>query len=261
MSTTAHALARAALLGGVALVTAAVTATPAGAASEEVEYSCEFSVSEASGEGTGTASFDSGIADGLVVDVGTRVSLDPFVGTITLPEEFVSMLRDAGMTTIVGGGEIFAYIAEAEDEFFPFFEFDETAVPAEGPLVLEVEGEAGRFRPQDPGVYTLLGGDFFVFVDTGDEDGPGAGMECFPADDEDVVIDELEATEAATPPPPTTTVTATATAVRPVVVQTDFADEQGRAVPPVLAAGALLTLVAGAVGAGRRGRLAAGRRH
>lgn len=262
MTAAARTLARAGLLGALALVTAAVTATSAGAASEEVEFFCEFGVGESDGEGTGAASFDTGIPDGLVVDVGTRVSLDPFTGSITFPEGFVTLLRDAGLTSVQGGGETILLVDTTDDELFAFFEFGPTEVPAEGTLTVDVEGEADRFRPQEPGVHTILGFDFGLFVDTGDEEGPGAGMFCESADGEDFAIDALEATAAVTPTPTTTvTATATATAVRPVVVQTDFADERGAAVPPALAAGALLVLAAGAVGAGRRRHGSAGRRH
>jgi hypothetical protein len=264
MTASARTVARAGLLGALALVTAAVTATSAGAASEEVDFFCEFGVGEVGGEGTGAASFDTGIPDGLVVDVGTRVSLDPFTGSITFPEEFVTLLREAGLTSVQGGGETILLVDTTDDELFATFEFGPTEVPEEGTLTVEVEGDADRFRPLEAGVHSILGFDFGLFVDTGGEDEPGAGMFCETADGEDVVIDTLEAVAAATVTPTATvtaTATTTATAVRPVVVQTDFADEGRPAVPPALAAGALLALAAGAVGAGRRRHASAGRRH
>src|SRR6187549_1671509 len=147
MTTSARTLARAGLLGGLSLVLAAVGASSAGAASEEVEFSCEFAVGDlegecTEGEGTGVASFDTGIPDGLVVDVGTRVSLDPFTGSITLPEEFVTLLRDAGLTTIQGGGDSFLLIDPADEEVFASFQFEPVAMPAEGTVTLAVDGEA-----------------------------------------------------------------------------------------------------------------------
>ena len=266
MKTTARALARALLVGGVALLAAAVGVTPAGAASEVTEYSCEFGVDDpegggTEGEGTSTASFDTGIPDGLVVDVGERVSLDPLTGTITLPDDFVQMLRDAGLATIQGGGEMFLYVNETDDAFNAFWEFAETAVPAEGTMSLDVEGEfeVDRFRVADAGVHTILGADFFLFVDTGEE-GPGAGMFCEPTD-EDPVVDAFEALAVAAPTTTvTTTSTATATAVRPVVVQTDFAEDDA-AMLPLLGVGALVTLAAGAVGLARGRVRTAARRH
>src|SRR5688572_17678631 len=207
MTTAVFTAARSTLVGAAVLAVASLTATSAAADSGEVEYSCEFGVGDpegegTEGEGTTTASFDTAIPDGLVVDVGDRVSLDPFTGTITLPDGFTDLLRTEGFTTIVGGGEMFVYVDEADDEFDAFFEFEETAVPAEGSLTLDVEGDAGRFRPTDAGTYTIVGGGFFLFVDTGEEEGPGAGMFCEPVDG-DAVIDALEAVGAAAP---TTTV-------------------------------------------------------
>jgi hypothetical protein len=58
----------------------------------------------------------------------------------------------------------------------------------------------------------------------------------------------------------TTTSTATATAVRPVVVQTDFAPDDAAALP-LLGAGAVMTLAAGAVGLARARVRTASRRH
>lgn len=266
MKTTTRALARGLAVGGVALLAAALSVTPAGAASEMTEYSCEFGVGDpegegTEGEGTATASFDTGIPDGLVVDVGERVSLDPLTGAITLPDDFVQMLRDAGLSTIQGGGETFLYVDETDDEFFAFFEFAETAVPAEGTMSLDVEGgfEADRFRVADAGVHTILGAEFFLSIDTGEE-GPGAGMFCEPAD-EDPVVDAFEALAVAEPTTTvTTTSTATATAVRPVVVQTDFAPDDAAALP-LLGAGAVMTLAAGAVGLARARVRTASRRH
>jgi hypothetical protein len=260
MSTIARTVARAGLLGGLAIITATVTATSARAASEEAEFSCEFGIGDTvTTTGSATASFDTGIADGLVVDVGTRVSLNPFTGSVTLPEGFVTMLRGAGLTSIQGGGETNLFVDPAGDELFASFGFGPTELPAEGPVTLDLDGEADRFRPQDPGTQTILLFDFGLFVDTGDPEGPGAGMFCESADGQDVAIDALQATAAVTPAP-TTTVTTTATPVRPVVVQTDFAHEDSTAFPLGLGAG-ILALSGAAAALARTARRSASRRH
>lgn len=260
MTTLARAVAHAGLLGGLALVTAIVTATSAAAESEEVEFSCNFGVGETEGDGTSKASFDTGVPDGLVVDVGTRVSLNPFTGSITLPEEFVTLLREAGLTSIQGGGETDLVVDPTDDDLFASFEFGPTQVPAEGTLTLEVEGQADRFRPTDPGVQTILLFDFGLFIDTGDEAGPGAGMSCETTDGDEVAIDAFSAKAAATP---TTTVTTTTTAgpVRPVVVQTDFADDGGGSALPIVLGGGLLALAGGGTALARGSRRSTPRRH
>jgi len=263
MSTAARTVARAGLLGGIALVTAAVTATSASAASDETEFSCEFGIGETTPtDGTATASFDTGVADGLVVDEGTRVSLNPFTGSVTLPEGFVTILRGAGLTSIHGGGESNLLVDPAGDELFASFEFAPTELPAEGTVTLDLTGDVDRFRAQDPGTQTILLFDFGLFVDTGDPEGPGAGMFCESADGQDVAIDALEVTAAATSAPTTTvTTTATATPVRPVVVQTDFAAEEDSTAFPLGLGAGILALSGGAAALTRTARRSASRRH
>jgi len=262
MNTNARSATRCALVTAALLGVAALTGTSAAADSGEVEYSCEFGVADPAdpdgpgdrGEGTTTASFDTGIPDGLAVDVGDRVDLDPFSGTITLPEAFVTMLRESGVTSIEGGGgETILLVDPSDEEPFAFFEFGPSEIPEQGALDLAVEGDADRVRPRDAGVHRVLLTDFGLFLDTG-VDLPGADMSC--RADDDVVVDTFEARST---PAPTVTVTA-APPVRPVVVQTDFAERDGASPAPALAAGALLTLAAGAVGVGRARRGSA-RRH
>ncbi len=95
MRLTARAATRAGLVGGAALFAAALTLSPAQAASADLSYECEFRHSDTtSPAGPATASFDSGIGTGLVVPVGTEVSIDPFTGSVTLPDAFTALLRD-----------------------------------------------------------------------------------------------------------------------------------------------------------------------
>ena len=70
-----------------------------------------------------------------MVDVGDRVDLDPFTGTITLPEAFVTMLRESGVTSIEGGGgETILLVDPTDEEPFAFFEFGPSELPEQGAL-------------------------------------------------------------------------------------------------------------------------------
>src|SRR5690242_14682046 len=104
MPSLVRAAARTGLVGGIALLTAVTTAPIAAAESRELEYSCgfglDFGEGGPEGEGDSTAQWDTAISDGLTVNAGTEVTLDPFTGTIDLPEEFVDLLRDEDITSI-----------------------------------------------------------------------------------------------------------------------------------------------------------------
>ena len=170
MNTNARPATRCALVTAALLGVVALTGTSAAADSGEVEYSCDFGVPDPAepdgpgirGEGTTTASFDTAIPDGLVVDVGDRVDLDPFTGTITLPEAFVTMLREAGLTTIGGGGDTELLVDPTDDPLFAFFEFAPTELPDQGALTVAVEGGADRFRPREAGAFSILLTGFFI---------------------------------------------------------------------------------------------------
>ncbi|HET6968673.1 MAG TPA: hypothetical protein VFI44_10365, partial [Ornithinibacter sp.] len=252
-----RAATRAGLVGGAALLAAALTVTSASAASAELSYSCDYGVGDTEGTGAATAGFDSSIGEGLVVEVGDEVSIDPFGGEITLPDGFTEALRDAGVDAVDGAraadtgearGLLLTFLDESEEEYVVELSFGTTPVPAEGPLVLEVAGEGGSVFASVVGTNTLVANDFGLEVGTGVE-GPDAGMYCALTDEGDVSIDSFEATAAATP----TTTTTSATPVRPVVVQTDFAGDDRSTALPLLAAGAVAAgTVALLVGRGAR---------
>ncbi len=262
MNTTARPSTRSMLVAALALGLVALTATSASADSGPVEYSCEFGVGDPEGpgeegSGTATASFDTAVPDGLVVDVGDQVTLNPFTGTVTFPEAFVTMLRDAGLTSLEGGGEAFLFVDGGEGELYAAFPWGPVAVPAEGPLTVELlEGDAESYRVQDAGAHRILMSGFAFWVETGEEE-PVAWMFC--GSDDEVVVDTFQARQATAVPVPTVTVT-TAAPVRPVLVQTDAAQGDDRAAgAPVLGAGALV-LLATAVGL-RRAQRSSSRRH
>lgn len=253
MSTPVRAITRAGLVGGAALLAAVLTTTSASAASAELAYSCDYGVGETEGAGAATATWDSSIGEGVVTELGRDVSIDPFAGTITLPEGFTQALRDAGIDEVDGQrpastGEargLLLTLVDGSDEEYPVeLSFGTVPVPAEGPLVLEVVGEGGSVLPVEVGTTTLLASDFVLTVGTGDE-GPEAGMSCTLTDEGDVSIDAFEVTAA---PTPTVTVSETASPQRPDVVQTDFAGDDGSSAAPLLlggvAAGAVVALVA-----------------
>ena len=107
--------------------------------------------------------------------------------------------------------------------------------------------DGGPFRPKDPGTYTIVGGRFNLEFDGGVD--PTDIMDCRPQGAP--VVDTLQAIDAATP---------TTTPVRPVIVQTDFAEEDA-GVPPLLVVGALVALLSGAAGLARRRHRPSARRH
>ena len=258
MSTPFRTASRVGLVGGAALLAAVMTVTSASAASAELSYSCDYGVGEAEDTGDATAAFDSGIGEGLVVEVDDEVSVDPFTGRITLPEGFTDALRSGEVSEVEGGGLMLTLLDETEEEYIVELTFETTAVPAEGPLVLDVTGEGDPVIAAVVGTNTVVANDFFLEVGTGVE-GPDAGMYCTLTDEGDVSIDAFEATAAAATPTTSPSVSPSPTAVRPVVVQTDFAGQDRSTALPLLAGGGLAAAtVALAVGRARRG---APRRH
>ena len=258
MRLTARAATRAGLVGGAALVAAALTLSPAQAASADLAYSCDFTYDTTDGTGPATASFDSGIGDGVVVPAGTEVSIDPFTGSVTFPDDFTAQLRQHDLASIDGGGITLTLIDETQEPYFVDLTFDPQDVPAEGPMTIDVTGQ-GDPVIAEAGTNTLVASDFLLVVDTG-ADGPDVSMLCTLTDEGDITIDTFEATAAPTPTV-TTTVTATPTAspVRPVVVQTDFAAENRSSALPLVLGGALAAGGVGAVATGRARR--SSRRH
>jgi len=260
MRLTARAAARAGLVGGAALLAAALTVTSAQAASADLSYSCDFGFDDAQGTGTATASFDSAIGDDVVVEVGEDVSLDPFTGSVTLPDQFTDLLRQNELGSIQGGGITFTVIDETGDEYDVFFDFGPEEVPGEGPMTLTLTGEGGEVTPKVAGTHTLVAGDFILFVDTG-ETGPDVGMGCELSDEGDTTIDSFDAVAGSTSPTPTTAPTETSSPVRPVVVQTDFAGGDRSTALPLVLGGGVLAAGTGAVFTGRARARATSRRH
>jgi hypothetical protein len=287
MRLTARAATRAGLVGGAALFAAALTISPAQAASADLSYSCDFLTANSDTTepaGPATASFDSAIGKGLVVRVGAKVSLDPFTGSVTLPDAFTTRLRDNQVTSIRGGGITLTLLEESGDEYFVDLTFDDTAVPAQGPMTVQLTGQGGKVVAKTVGTNTLVASDFLLVVDppvgvpssstptspapSGPPTSPGPSgpptspapsgaaapldlaLGCTLVDEGDPTIDSFQATAA---PTPTVTVTAqpTASPVRPVVVQTDFAGDDRSSALPLVLGGALMAGGIGAVATGR----------
>jgi hypothetical protein len=275
MRLTARAATRAGLVGGAALFAAALTLSPAQAASADLSYSCDYVYDTTEGTGAATASFDSGIGDGLVVPVGSEVSIDPFTGSVTFPDAFTALLRQNGLRSIQGGGLTLTLIDESQDPYIVELTFGPENVPAQGPLTVDVTGQGDPVVPQQAGTNTLVANDFVLGLDPipaappvsstptatspttpptspGPSDGPAAPidvfMDCVLTDEGDVAIDSFQATAA---PTPTVTTTVTASPVRPVVVQTDFAGENRSSALPLVLGGALVVGGVGAVATGR----------
>jgi hypothetical protein len=262
MRTDLGTLVRTAVVVGATLVVGVLAAPGAGATSDPIHYTCDYSVGETVGTGSATAIFDSGVDEGLVVPVGEWVSFDPLTGSVTLPQEFTDALREEGVSSIRGAGSIFLAVREPMDKLGEAtFEFD-TELPAEGLFTVPVSGVAGEYQPQNAGTYTLVTlAELFFYLDPEGQAGD-SGVTCTPDNDGDTAIDVFTATGAATP---TTTVTTTATAaappVRPVVVQTDFADDEVAPLSLTVLLGTGLLALGGAAGARWTGRHSASRRH
>lgn len=251
------ALACAVAVGG-ALVAAGLSAAPAAAASGDLAYSCQWGVDTAEGTDPGTASWDTAITDGLVVDTGSSVEVAPYGGTITLPDAFVDALRTSERTRLAGGSLLTTVIGETEEPEQLELVFEPTRVPAEGPMVLEADGiDEAVIRADDPGTYTLLADSFYVFVEEDDD----VGLRCTFDGEGDPVVDRFQAVGDPVTEEPTATArpTSVASPVRPTLVQTDVAEgtPDGSAGGPLLAAGAAVLLG----WAGRRALRRAPRRH
>lgn len=257
MSTSLRAAARTGLVGGAALLAAALMVPSASAASAELSYSCDYGVGETTDSGDATASFDSGIGEGLVVEVGDEVSIDPFTGDVTTPEGFADALRDDNIAEIEGSGLMLTLIDETGDPYVVDLTFATTPVPGEGPLVLHVTGTGDPIIAAE-GTNTLVADVFYLFTGT-DEDEPELELVCELTDEGDTAIDAFEATAAATPTV-TVTASASATPTRPAVVQTDFADDEESSALPLALGGGLLA-GAGALLARHGHARAASRRH
>jgi len=274
MRPTARTASRFGLIGGVAVLGAALAITSAQAASADLEYTCDYGFDVNEGTASARASFDSAIGDDVVVEVGEPVTLNPFTGSVTLPDEITELLRENSITSIQGNSEVTSVLIlvepDGEGSTAVPLDIGPTTVPLEGPLTLTFTGDAPEVTPLTPGTHTLLAGDLTLLLTTSAQ-GPIVGLGCFLADNNpDISIDAFEATTGTPTTTPTPTVTATPTAsvtaapttgpVRPVVVQTDFAgDDRSSALPLVLGGGLLVGAGAAAVG---RTRVRAGsRRH
>lgn len=275
MKSTPGIAARSALAAAVVAVVA-LTATPSGADSGDVGYQCTFSVGVpnrggTNGVGPATGSFDTGIPDGLVIDVAESVSATPFTGRLTLPDALTEALRAAGVTSISGGehSEVAVLPGVVWDTWTYF---DEVPVQAAGSVSvdLHVNGDWSALRWESPGGHTIAVGRLEFVIQGPSASQDVANLTCDPADDEiDAVVDgstlvAVDTIEVVGPTTPATGGTMSgADPVRPVLVQTDFAEDDTGVAPllGVAALAAIAALTAGAVGLARvRGR-AASRRH
>jgi hypothetical protein len=264
MKRTTRALVRSAFALAVLAVTA-LTAASAQADSGEVDYSCEFAFIDPTGElqegqGTATASFDTIVPDSLVVHVGQTISLGTFTGTITFSDELLDQLRDAGVTTFLTGFQD-VRVKGTNLSFGGYFNTS-GPFPAQGTRPLDLKGrfEDGLTNPasfilDEPGTYTVRSRGFRLDVE-GDNWGPPAGAttSCEPVDGV-VVLDTIEVVTDAPP-----SADPSDSPVRPVLVQTDFAEPEATAAP-LIGVGALTMLAATAVGLARGRRRATSRRH
>ena len=162
-----------------------------------------------------------------------------------------------GIAAFIGDDRI---VTEDNTGFMAVFNVSSGTVPADGSLSLEVQGDVVDSEEQSPrgfrvlgaGPGTVLGGDFSL--ESFNADG-GAVFSLRCQSDNEFLIDTFQAVTAASP-----SSTPTDRPVRPVLVQTDFAEHNSAAVSSVLVLGALLTLGGAAVALWRVGRVSS-RRH
>lgn len=233
------------------LAVAALGGTSAGADTGPIEYQCAFGVVDAESgdtiqtEGALTASFDTAISEGQIVNVGDEVSLSPFTGELTFPEAFVTSLReDAGLVTVSGLGETDPFIPQAPGELSAVFDIGPLDLPTEGGLTIDVAGTSNSYVPHEDGVHTVFITAFGINMGVEQVDGY-AYVSCTVPGGVPVAMDTLDVVDVVAPTTTTTaTPSATATPKRPVLVQTDFAEGDG-GVAPLLGVGALVILAAG----------------
>ena len=271
MSALPRATVRVALVAGLALLAAGGAASAAQAASGDLTYTCDVSL----GPGAPTelttpltVRLDFPVPDDgtYTAPVGSTLVLNPMTGTVVLPEPVVDLLRDQSIAEVDGYGRMQAEITAAPaDTLTPIdLALPAPAVPAEGPLTMPL-------RNDDPGIATNVRKGENVLVaplilltlspsDNGDVE--GVALECTLVEEGDIAIDRLTGTVAPTATPtPTPTAVPSTTPVRPAVVQTDFAEDDGSSALPFALGGAVLAM-AGGVLVARRGRVrTATRRH
>ena len=261
MSTKIGAAIRAGIVGAVTLALGALLPpAPAEAASAELEYACQYGVHGSvgdgtEGEGTATASFDTGIPDGLVVEVSELVSLDPFTGTIVLPDGLTQLLREQQLVSVGGNGQMVVGHQPSGYDVELSYTFSEVAVPATGTLSLDVEFRATSILAF-PGSNRILADSFYLFLDGGVQAEGGANCAPVPG-----VLTTIDTFTGSTATRTTASAPARETPIRPVLVQTDFADEDRAMGAPGLVAAGFATLALALFGLARgRGRTAS-RRH
>ena len=188
-----------------------------------------------------------------------RSIIDPISATITPPAELVTLLREQGASDVwyeySMGIDLRSNNVVVSGYRNSFENHTSFTVPAEGDLTIEVKG--GWFieinRGNEPGRYELVGQGFSLSFQR--ESGVSGGLSCEPSGGQGPVIDAFEVVAAATPS------SATATPVRPVLVQTDFADEDSPTAPPLLVLGGLAAASVSAFALGRASRRGTSRRH
>ena len=134
MNTSARAAARAGLVGGAALLAAALTVTSAAAASAELDYSCEYFVGQTE---------DDRRRDRVLrlrhrrrassSRWATRCRSTPSPVRSPFPTGFVEGLRDAEYSEIAGGGLMLTLLDETGEEYVVELSFDDDRRPGRGP--------------------------------------------------------------------------------------------------------------------------------
>lgn len=237
---------------GAAVAASTTLAAPAHAA-DNLPYNCDFVIGEATGSFAATANLTSN-TDGR--------SLPPdswehrVWGSVTLPEEFVDVLRTTGSAGMsVGPVRLHTTITGLDGDYPVSIFVDDVIFPEEGSVTLGGEGEGRQILVHEPGTYVVTAGALEFRTGLGPLPDQVA---CSPSDDADLTIGTFTAAGATSPSP---TSSATTSAERPKVVQTDFSDEGPDTTLPVLVCGVLLVAAGGAAASLRSRADAGSRRH
>lgn len=241
----------------LALGLSAHGASPAGATSQDLRYSCLYAFAGAQGTVEAVSRFDSSIEEDGPLETGVPVDNQQWSGSVTFPTELTTALADAGIDSLRGDGLLDLFLdghkAESDVELTLRGEVPDEPLPT----VLQVVGLFGLEDSGAPGTHALQAGDFTA--DLEDDGATRETLHCTLVDEGDATVDSYVVAAATATPSPSGTPLQTSP-VRPALVQTDVAQDSSTPWVWRLTAGALLLVAVGTVVLRSGGRRLTGRR-
>ena len=206
----------------LALGLALAGTSSAQAASQDLSYSCFYAVDGAQGTVAAVARFDSSIDEAGPLEAGDPVGRQEWRGSVTFAPDFTSVLAHAGIDTIAGDGLMSLFVDghKAETDVGLAVSGDRPA--ATEPTVLVVVGGFTLEDSGSVGTHTLQAAEFIA--DLEDDGVTKESLHCALVAGEYAAVDVFDVTAPTASPPPSTP-PPTATPVRPVLVQTDAAQD------------------------------------